>query len=212
MLYFIFYIDVLLGSVDQGPGPDSISVTDPDNHINIPETPERLEGPSAATLSPEKSVDKSPTPDSASLTDPDDCINTPQAPVPLAGPPAATLPSEKENVVTPSGKENSPKRANLNPVSSPELVRTPTTQKSRDTPLPANPVNRSPLSELLVYPQPAKKKSEGKKYAARVLTSVESIAMLEGKKRKKMEEIEEKQRKKKEREMKKIAKEEEKKR
>ena len=80
------------------------------------------------------------------------------------------------------------------------------------TSLPAYPVNRSPLSELLVYPQPAKKKSEGKKYAARVLTSVESIALLEEKKRKKIEEIEEKQRKKKEREMKKIAKEEEKKR
>ena len=67
-----------------------------------------------------------------SLTDPDDHINTPQTPVPLTGSPAATLSSEKENVATPSGKENSPKRANLNPVSSPEIIRIPTIQKSRD--------------------------------------------------------------------------------
>ena len=112
-----------------------------------------------ATLPPEESVDRGPAPDSRSLTDHNDHINTPQVLVPLAGSPAVALPSEKKNVATPSGKENSPKRPNLNPVNSPELVRTPTTQKS----LSANPVNRSPLSELLVYPQPSKKKkSEGK--------------------------------------------------
>lgn len=75
-----------------------------------------------------------------------------------------------------------------------------------------NSVNRSPLSELLVYPTSTKKKTEVKKYVARVLTSAESIALLEEKKQKKLEEMEEKQRKKKEREMKKIAREEEKKR
>ena len=73
-----------------------------------------------------------------------------------------------------------------------------------------NPVNRSPLSELLVYPTCAKKKTEAKKYVAHVLTSAESIALLEEKKQKKLEEMEEKQRKKKKWEMKRIAREEEK--
>ena len=63
----------------------------------------------------------------------------------------------------------------------------------------------------MVYPTCAKKNTEVKKYVACVLTSAESIALLEEKKQKKLEEMEEKQRKKKEREMKKIAREEEKK-
>ena len=56
-----------------------------------------------------------------------------------------------------------------------------------------------------------RKNAEVKKYVARVLTSAESIALLE-KKAKKLEGMEEKQRKEKEREMKNIAQEEEKKR
>ena len=73
------------------------------------------------------------------------------------------------------------------------------------------PAKRSPLAELLVYPTPTQKVSKTKS-CARVLTSAESIAMLEEKARKKREEQEEKERKKKERELKKAAREEEKKR
>ena len=73
------------------------------------------------------------------------------------------------------------------------------------------PPKRSPLSELLVYPTPTQKVSKTKS-CARVLTSAESIAMLEEKARKKREEQEEKERKKKERELKKATREEEKKR
>ena len=72
------------------------------------------------------------------------------------------------------------------------------------------PAKRSPLAELLVYPTPTQKASKTKS-CARVLTSAESIAMLEEKARKK-EEQEEKERKKKDRELKKAANEEEKKR
>lgn len=126
-------------------------------------------------------------------------------------------PSLSENCVPPallSDKENCAELVtSLDPVN-PEIVRTPEAQKSvaRSQVKVLNSVNRSPLSELLVYPTCAKKKTEVKKFAARVLTSAESIALLEEKKHKKFEEIEEKQRKKKEREMKKIAREEEKKR
>ena len=70
---------------------------------------------------------------------------------------------------------------------------------------------RSPLAELLVYPTPTQKASKAKS-CARVLTSAESIALLEEKARKKREEQEEKERRKRERELKKAAKEEEKKR
>ena len=128
-----------------------------------------------------------------------------------------STPSMSENCVTPtllSDKENCAELAtSLDPVY-PEIVRTPEAQKSVVTSQVKvlNSVSRSPLSELLVYPTCAKKKTEVKKYAVRVLTSAESIALLEEKKQKKLEEIEEKQRKKKEREMKKIAREEEKKR
>ena len=73
------------------------------------------------------------------------------------------------------------------------------------------PPKRLPLSELLVYPTPTQKVSKTKS-CARVLTSAESIAVLEEKARKKREEQEEKERKKKERELKKDAREEEKKR
>ena len=44
-----------------------------------------------------------------------------------------------------------------------------------------NPVNRSLLSELLVHPNCAEKKTEAEKYVAHVLTSAESIALLEEK-------------------------------
>ena len=70
----------------------------------------------------------------------------------------------------------------------------------------------SPLSEFLVLPTAVKKsKPKPASKCARVLTSVELLAILEEKKRKKEEEEEEKLRKKKEREEKKLAKEEEKK-
>ena len=72
-------------------------------------------------------------------------------------------------------------------------------------------VKRSPLADLLVYPTPTQQKAKPKS-SARVLTSAESIALLEEKARKKQEEKEEKERKKKEREMKRNHREEEKKR
>jgi len=72
-------------------------------------------------------------------------------------------------------------------------------------------VKRSPLADLLVYPTPTQQKAKPKS-SARVLTSAESIALLEEKARKKQEEKEEKERKKKEREMKRNQREEEKKR
>jgi len=68
---------------------------------------------------------------------------------------------------------------------------------------------RSPLAELLVYPTPTQKTSKNRS-CCRVLTSSESIAMLEEKARKKREEQEEKERKRKDRELKKAAKEEQK--
>jgi len=74
---------------------------------------------------------------------------------------------------------------NLDPVDATELVSMPKTQK------PTKPAH-SPLSELLVYPAPKQKKAGVKKYAACVLTSTESIALLE-EKQKKIEEMEEKQ-------------------
>ena len=74
---------------------------------------------------------------------------------------------------------------------------------------PAATLKRSPLAELLVYPTPTQKKAKPKSLA-RVLTSAESIALLEEKARKKQEEKEEKERKKKEREMRKKLREEEK--
>ena len=76
---------------------------------------------------------------------------------------------------------------------------------------PKSPIQRSPLTELLVYPTPTKKISKAKS-CARVLTSADSIAILEEKARKKREEQEEKERRKKERELKKAAREVEKKR
>ena len=72
------------------------------------------------------------------------------------------------------------------------------------------PAKRSPLTELLVYPTPTQKVSKTKS-CARMLTSAESIAMLEEMARKKRKEQEEKERWKKERELKKAAREEEKK-
>ena len=72
---------------------------------------------------------------------------------------------------------------------------------------------RSPLSELLVYPSSSnKQKPAAKSYAARILTSAQSIAFLEEKKKKKLDEEEEKKGKRDERAMKKAAKEEEKRR
>ena len=76
---------------------------------------------------------------------------------------------------------------------------------------PAAALKRSPLAELLVYPTPTQKKAKPKSLA-HVLTSAESIALLEEKLRKKQEEKEEKERKKKERERKKKLREEEKER
>ena len=58
---------------------------------------------------------------------------------------------------------------------------------------------RSPLADLLVYPTPTQKVSKAKS-CARVLTSAESIAMLEEKACKKREEQEEKERKRREKE------------
>ena len=59
-------------------------------------------------------------------------------------------------------------------------------------------IKRSPLADLLVYPTPTQQKAKPKS-SARVLTSAESIALLEEKVRKKQEEKEETERKKKER-------------
>ena len=55
---------------------------------------------------------------------------------------------------------------------------------------PAATLKRSPLAELLVYPTPTQKKAKPKSLA-RVLTSAESIALLEEKAHKKQEEKEE---------------------
>ena len=72
-------------------------------------------------------------------------------------------------------------------------------------PKPAASSKRSPLAELLVYPTPQQKKAKPRSLA-HVLTSAESIALLEEKGRKKQEEKEERKRKKKEREAKKVQK------
>ena len=69
--------------------------------------------------------------------------------------------------------------------------------------------SRSPLTELLVYPTPTQAKSQVKT-SARVLTSAESIAILEEKQKKALKEIEEKEKRKEERQRKKAAKEEDK--
>ena len=86
----------------------------------------------------------------------------------------STLLSDKENCVQLVIK--------LDPVN-PEIMRSPVAQKSADKShvKVLNSVNHSPLSELLVYPTCAKKNTEVKKYVARVLTSAESIALLEEK-------------------------------
>ena len=75
----------------------------------------------------------------------------------------------------------------------------------------AGSINSSPISEFLVYPtvvNKAKPKQVSK--SARILTSCESLALLEEKKQKKEEEEKEKARKKKERVEKRLAKESEK--
>ena len=75
----------------------------------------------------------------------------------------------------------------------------------------AGSLNSSPISEFLVYPtvvNKAKPKQVSK--SARILTSCESLALLEEKKQKKEEEEKEKARRKKEREEKRLAKESEK--
>ena len=74
---------------------------------------------------------------------------------------------------------------------------------------PAATLKRSPLAELLVYPTPTQKKAKPK-CLARVLTSAESITLLEEKAHKKQEEKEKKRKKRKERDMKKKLWEEEK--
>ena len=68
---------------------------------------------------------------------------------------------------------------------------------------PVASLKRSPLAELLVYPTPQQKKVKPRSLA-RVLTSAESIALLEEKGRKKQEVKKERERKKKEREAKKV--------
>ena len=166
----IFFIDVLQGSTEET--SDTRSLEDPDNQISIIENQQPQAEPlTTATPSTEKEAELST---------------------------AHTLSSEKENCATlSSSKENYNNLVtNWNPVNL-ERAKTPTAQEAIVTPgnvLRA--ANRSPLSELLVYPTPTKKKTESKRYAARVLTSAESIALLEEKKRKKLEEIEEKQQKK----------------
>ena len=75
----------------------------------------------------------------------------------------------------------------------------------------AGSLNSSPISEFLVYPtvvNKAKPKQVSK--SARILTSCESLALLEEKKQKKEEEEKEKARRKKEREEKRLAKKSEK--
>ena len=80
----------------------------------------------------------------------------------------SSTPSLSENYVTPtllSDKENRAELVtNLDPVN-PEIVRSPVAQKSVDKSQVKvfNSVNRSPLSELLVYPTSTKKKTEVKK-------------------------------------------------
>ena len=64
------------------------------------------------------------------------------------------------------------------------------------------------LKQVLVYPKSCNTKKSTKNIAARVLPSDESIALLEEKRLKKIEENEEKAQKKKERKCKKIAREE----
>ena len=66
------------------------------------------------------------------------------------------------------------------------------------------------LSELLVYPTPTQKKRSSSNQCARVLTSAESLALLEEKEQIKKDQQEQKIRRKKEREEKKLAREKEK--
>ena len=94
--------------------------------------------------------------------------------------------SMSENCVTLtllSDKENCAELATSLDAVNPEIVRSPETQKSVVTSQVKvlNSVSHFPLSELLVYPTCAKKKTEVKKYAAHILTSAESITLLEEK-------------------------------
>ena len=88
--------------------------------------------------------------------------------------------SNKENCVEPVTSSDP---INLEVPVNPEVMRTPVSQKFVDKSQVKvlNPVNCSPLSELLVYPTCAKKQIEVKKYVACVLTNAESIALLEEK-------------------------------
>ena len=95
----------------------------------------------------------------------------------------SSTPSLSENYVTPTLLSDKENHAELVTNLDPEIARSPVAQKSVDKSQVKvlNSVNRSPLSELLVYPTSTKKKTEVKKYVARVLTSAESIALLEEK-------------------------------
>ena len=98
----------------------------------------------------------------------------------------SSTPSLSENYATStllSDKENRAELVtNLDPVN-PEIARSPVAPKSVDKSQVKvlNSVNCSPLSKQLVYPTSTKKKTEVKKYVAHVLTSAESIALLEEK-------------------------------
>jgi len=98
------------------------------------------------------------------------------------------------------------------PPSQPTITNNADQENSSDTPNNSNAkLTRSPLSELLIYPSLSNtNKTSEKNFSARVLTSNEAIAILEEKKRKKIQEKEEKELRKKDRELKKIAREEEK--
>ncbi len=81
----------------------------------------------------------------------------------------------------------------------------------KNTPSSGSPTPRSPLSEILIVPNttPSRKKVNAVKSCARVLTSAESLEMLEKKEQQKKEEQEMKEKRKKEREEKKIEREKE---
>ena len=133
----IFFIDVLLGSTEET--SDTRSLEDPYSQISIIENQQPQAEPlTTAIPSSEKEAELSTT---------------------------HTLSSEKENCATlSSSKENYNNLVtNWNPVNL-ECAKTPTVQESVVTPGNVLRVaNRSPLSELLVYPT-STKKAEAEKH------------------------------------------------
>ena len=93
---------------------------------------------------------------------------------------------EATAVLTDSIVENQPNTSPLE-ISTAEQSSDENTSISVQDIRPVERSGRSPLSELLVYPSSTnKQKSAAKSYTARILTSTQSIAFLEEKKRKKL--------------------------